>query len=66
MTVGELKKLLRDTENDALVILASDEEGNHLRALYQVSPDSVTSIEHGEYEANPADVRANSVILWPA
>ena len=65
MTVGELKKLLRTAPNDALVVLASDEEGNSFRALYQVSKENMQSVERGEYELTDRP-EMNAAVFWPA
>jgi len=41
ITVGALRKLLKGIPDNARVILLSDEEGNALHHLYDVSVDNV-------------------------
>ena len=67
--VGKLRELLRDLDDDMLVVLSRDEEGNGFSPLsdYGLSIYEATTTWHGEV-VEPEDYDGNGVpalVLWP-
>jgi len=73
MKVKDLRKLLVNMDGDALVVLASDAEGNDFSILYEVDemkyvPETPTSgqvYEIDEVEEEEIDDSVNAVVMWP-
>ena len=70
MTVAELKKHLEKLNDDALVVLAKDSEGNDYSPLfgYNVgwySPDNSWSGDFTTHEDQKEEGDESALVLWP-
>ena len=70
MRVGELIRKLWNLDQDALVIVSRDEEGNRFSVLYQVDPNmkyserDMEAYDLGESEEDVGEC-VKCVVLWP-
>jgi hypothetical protein len=66
MTVGDLIKELQRFPTDARVVLSSDEEGNGIKELREVTFDKeFTGDLHGFFELEGPAVTTWTVTIWP-
>lgn len=55
LTVGTLKKILKDMPDDLVIYLGDDEELNGIHEAYfaqEISKDEAEGFSHGSYEIN--------------
>lgn len=73
VTVRDLYAMLAELDPDAIILLASDEEGNSVRSLYEVGATGMYYPEGNEFYMNedPYEVGSEpahlikAVVLWP-
>lgn len=72
MKVAELVARLQLLDQDATVLVSSDEEGNHIGTLYDVEPqkfidygDEINIIHPDDEESYEDEDMQEGVILWP-
>lgn len=69
MTAKQLIVKLQAVPRDTLILVSSDEEGNAIKPLADVSFDLVADGGFGKFETvdHPSDIGATrAAILWPA
>lgn len=71
MNVGELKKMLDDFNDEDLVVMSSDAEGNYYSELSDVeglyySPDIGDIMDEEELKEYSEEGFKKSVVLWPS
>ena len=72
MTIGELKKILEQYENETEIVLAKDEEGNSFsplmevqRGLYKPLVDEFGEVYDVRDKAAAGSKSMLAIILWP-
>lgn len=69
MTVRDLRAALVGADDDSLVVMAADEEGNEFLRLHQVEKcqyDETTSEVSGEHLPSANAALKPAILLWPA
>jgi len=64
MTVKALKDLLKNAQDNDLVVLSKDAEGNAFKLLGEMTQEAVEKAAFG-FDIVSGQAKINSVVLWP-